>query len=87
MHGITKIVTGVTAKILDFMFSGYGLVCDAMLLKTIFQHLHYRYIVCRNLMANARLVSLCRQIRSHTINKMTELVRPEEDRKWYARER
>lgn len=63
MSGITKIVAGVFARVLDFAFSGYGLVCDAVILKIIFQHFRYRYLRYRNLWETSRIIAYIRYIR------------------------
>ncbi|MDP4128757.1 MAG: hypothetical protein Q8918_06675 [Bacteroidota bacterium] len=67
MNGIAKIGTVLMARILDFAFSGYGLVCDVVILKILFQHFHYQCIRCRNLWMESRMRYNVRGIRSQIL--------------------
>jgi hypothetical protein len=54
MNGLMKIGAGVVARIIDFAFSGYGLVCDVVFLKLILRHISYRYLSCLQLCSESR---------------------------------
>jgi hypothetical protein len=48
MNGIAKTCAGMLARILDFSFAGYGLVCDKAFLKILFHHARYLWLRFRS---------------------------------------
>jgi hypothetical protein len=87
MGGIFKICTGLIAKILDFAFAGYGLVCDAAFLKIIFRHISYPIGRCRKLVAKYREQSWFGCLYTRIAEKLAELKNLQENEKWYFRGR
>ena len=75
------------AKILDFTFAGYGLVCDRTFLKIVFHYIRYLYSHCRNFLVKCYTTHYLRDIYSHIAGKLAELINLEENEKWYLRGR
>lgn len=86
MNGIARISAGVAAKIIDFAFSGYGLVCDLVFLKIIFQHYSYRCIRIRNAWMQSSLRAELKVVMLQVENKLNDLMHPHQKDDWYFRE-
>jgi hypothetical protein len=87
MHKIIKFSTGLTARILDFSFAGYGLMCDTAFLKIIFRYLGFPFIFGRNLIRKFWEGSGFRDIYAHIAEKIAGLKNFQENEEWYFRGR
>jgi hypothetical protein len=87
MNGIAKILSGIIAKALDFLFAGYGLVCDASFMKIIFHHINFQYTRCRNFIVKSWSQFPGKEIYSRLADKIADLRNREDDEKWYFRGR
>jgi hypothetical protein len=75
------------AKILDFTFAGYGLVCDRAFLKIIFHYVRYLFVRFRNWLIKCYRTPYLRDVYSRIAAKLTEFMNLEENEKWYLRGR
>jgi hypothetical protein len=88
MNGMLKIGAGVVARIMDFAFSGYGLVCDVVFLKLIVQHVGYRYISCLQWWRESSLMDLVNASWVHLKAHVSDLMQSgDESRTSYYRQR
>ena len=91
---MAKIARGMFAGVLEFTFSGYGLVWDMGFLKIIFQHGLYQYSRVRNLLTDYRMqlplkgiYTRIKEIYSRLREKLSELMELDKNEKWYLRGR
>lgn len=87
MHKIIKFWTGLTARILNFSFAGYGLVCDPAFLKIIFHYVGFPFIFGRDLIRKFWKESWFRDIYAHIAEKIAGLKNLQENEEWYFRGR
>ena len=77
----------MTARILNFSFAGYGLMCDTAFLKIIFRYVGFPFIFGRNLIKRFWKGSRFRDIYAHIGAKIAGLKNLQKNEEWYFRGR
>ncbi|MEO6963770.1 MAG: hypothetical protein ABIY90_17510 [Puia sp.] len=80
MNGMLKTGVSVFARIMDFAFSGYGLVCDVVFLKLMFQHVGYRYISWLQFWKGSRMANVVNNSWMHLRTRLSAAANPADSR-------